>query len=113
MGREILISRPFLSTGAGRDGFGVGVEAFGEGEVDDGLAESVEGGLVEFDDAGPFAEAVGGEAGEEARGAGGGEDVGGAGEVVSGGNGGEGADEDGAGVLDFVGIFAGVFGGDL
>src|SRR4051812_32137317 len=95
------------------DGFGVGVEAFGVCEVDDGLGEGVEGGLVEFDEAGAFAEAVGGEAGEEACSAGGGEDVGGAGEVVSGGDGGEGSDEDGAGVLDFLCVFAGGARGDL
>ncbi len=54
---------------AGGDGFGVGVEAFDEGEVDDGLAEGVEGGSVQFNEARALAEAVGGEAGEEAGGA--------------------------------------------
>ena len=81
----------------------MGVEPFGDGEIDDGLAEGVEGFLVEFDETDAFAEGVGGEAGEEAGCAGGGENVGGSGEVVTGGDGGEGADEDGAGVLNAAG----------
>ena len=99
--------------GAFGDALGVGVEAFGVGEVDDGLAKFVEGSLVEFDEAGAFAKGVGAEAGEKTGGAAGGEDVGGPGEVVSGGDGGVRADEDGTGVLDAEGVAAGVAGGDL
>ena len=91
----------------------MGVEAFDESKIDDGLAEGVEGFLIKLDEGGAFAEAVGGETGEEAGGAGGGRDVGGTGEVVSGGDGGVGADEDGSGVLDFPSVFAGGFGCDL
>lgn len=52
--------------GADGDALGVGVEGFGVGEVDDDLAEFVEGGAVEFNEAGAFAEGVGGDGGEEA-----------------------------------------------
>ena len=64
--------------------------------------------FVEFDQAGAFAEAVGGQAGEEAAGAAGGKDVRRACEIIAGCDRRVRPDEDGAGVLDAGGIGAGI-----
>ena len=81
----------------------MGVEAFGGGDGLDCGGGFFQGGLVVVDDAGLFEEIIDVQGAEEAGGAACGQGVRRAGEIITSGDGAEGADENGTGVLNLLG----------